>query len=58
VGDGVAIVSIVGSAGPVPADVDQRVTEALVAGLQSPASFTGGRERAPESTSGSASPRG
>lgn len=41
--DALAVVSIISPGGPVPGDVDRRVAEALVAGLQSPASFTGGQ---------------
>ncbi len=54
--DAVAIMWMGGSAGAVPDRIDRRVADALVAGLQSPASFPG--HVAPGGASGSASPAG
>src|SRR5262249_17575737 len=49
----VGVVWAGGSAGPVPDDVDQQVTQALVAGLLSPKSFTPMKQPDSQSASGS-----
>lgn len=54
-GDAMALVYVAGTAPVVPADVDRRVAAALVAGLQSPATYSDGGLTTSGSSSGSAS---